>query len=330
MLLSGLPLVAETLDEAKKSFTGQLEKIDAGYREERAKLGNQLLAALGKNRETAKSVGDLDLVKALDAEMERWKKEEKPPLVPSERAEIAKLHDLYEKTVSELKLKEQRAMLSSHESYEKRLSQMEKGFVTEDKIKEAEEIRSERDATSESLAIKDAREAVAKADANMVKPAAQRPVPAPALEDAPWKSLKKIKKFTADGSKWFLKGLGPEIKDLVGSRKTLKAAGEEYRFSEIIFTHASGRLTYTFDDPITEFRGRVCLNEGSVGFKKGNVIFKIETEEGEVFKSQEIKYGNNKEDVHVKFKPTHKLSLIIDQNGNDSEDWGFWANPEYR
>lgn len=317
VLVGHISRAAETLEEERKAFSGQLETISANAKEQKEKLGLQMITALGKSREAAKKAGNLDLVKAIDGETERWVSEGDLPLVPSQVPEINKLHDVFIKTIADQKLKEQRATLTAYDGYEKKLGQLEKTLVAQDKIKEAEAVRSERETTGESMAIKDAREAVAKADAGKTD---KKPVSGPVSPEAAWKRLLKIKRYTKDGSQWFIDGLK-------SNKDPVKIDGEEFRAFDYLATHASGRLNYSFDEPISEFRSKVCLVDRS---QKGNIIYKVETEEGVVFTSKEIKPGNRKEDVNLKFKPTKKLSLIIDENGTDQEDWGLWVNPEYR
>ena len=110
-------------------------------------------------------------------------------------------------------------------------------------------------------------------------------------------------------------------------KNPVKVGQVEYQPTEIIYTLASGRLEFTFEFRVSEFRGSVCIEDRST---RGNVVFRIETADGEIFKSKEIKSGSRKEDFNLKFKPTRKLVLIVDQNGGNEEDWSFWLKPEYR
>ena len=63
--------------------------------------------------------------------------------------------------------------------------------------------------------------------------------------------------------------------------------------------------------------------------KKGNVIFKLETDDGLVYTSRPI-CNFQQEEVYVRFRPTTKLVLITDQNGSTHEDWSVWLYPEAR
>ena len=63
--------------------------------------------------------------------------------------------------------------------------------------------------------------------------------------------------------------------------------------------------------------------------KKGDVIFKLETDDGLVYASRPIR-NFQQEEVYVRFRPTRKLILITDQNGSTHEDWSVWLRPEAR
>ena len=319
VLLGHISRAAETLEEERKVFTGQLEKIAANAKDQKEKLGLQMITALGKSREAAKKAGNLDLVKAIDGETERWVSEGDLPLVPSQVPEITKLHEVYAKTCTEQKHREQRATLTAYDGYEKQLGQLEKSLVAQDKIKEAEAVRSERETTGESLAIKDAREAVAKA--NSLDPQNNA---ASGSKEREWKNLKDHKKFKAAGNKYFTSAFKEWAEK---PEQSVTAGKQDYKGSEILYAHATGSIEFKFDVSISEFRGFACLEDRS---GRGNIVFRIETESGEVFKSKEIKPGNRKEDINLKFEPTRKLVLIVDQNGENYEDWSFWAKPEYR
>lgn len=98
--------------------------------------------------------------------------------------------------------------------------------------------------------------------------------------------------------------------------------------SEFIEAHASGRIEYLFDEPVREFRAILTMYE-SYSATKGNVIFRVETDRGEVFASRPIRNAQ-REDVYVRFPPARKLVLITDQNGSRDEDWAVWLRPEAR
>ncbi len=315
LLLISFLHAEESLKDLRTKFADQPTAIGASHNEEVAKLETQLLDALGKLRESARASGDLDSVKALDAEIERWKEDRELPWVESEHPEIAKLHAVFGKAAANLKIKEYRAVLAWSENYRKHLNQLEKRLVAENKIQEAEEARAEQKMLSDNFLVSKAREAVAKADAE--KPATQT---APAPGERRWINLIENKDWKAKGNRYFM--------DRINNWKNpVKVEKNEYQPTEIIYTHATGRLEFNFTFWVSEFRGSVCLEDRS---NKGNVIFKVETDEGEVFKSKVIKPGSRKEDFSLKFRPTRKLVLIADENGVGHEDWSFWLRPEYR
>jgi len=309
---------AESLEDVQKSFSERQEALSEGHATTLKKLGTQLVAALGTARETAKKAGDLDRVKALTEEIDRWDVEEDLPIEESPLPEIAKLHSVYRAAKEDLVLKKQRATVSSYQTYDVRLEALEKALVAGDRVDDAEKVRTERDAMRDSLALKESIEAVKAADDSVA--ADTKGVAGKITAKEAWRSLKLVKTFKAEGNKYFTGGV-KEFKDPV-------SVGEkEYKPRDIIYTHASGKLEYTFDEPVTGFRCGACLEDRS---NQGNVIFKVETEEGEVYRSKEVKKGANRDDIEITFKPTRKLVLVIDENGWSGEDWAFLLKPEYR
>jgi len=132
------------------------------------------------------------------------------------------------------------------------------------------------------------------------------------LVEKPYKS--------ADGDRYFLGALKGAV-----PRRIL---GRTYPRSQFIGAHAGGRIEYRFEKPVCEFHAFLALYESYHG-TKGNVIFKLETEEGQVFASRPIRHFQL-EEVYVRFKPTKKLVLITDPNGSNQEDWSVWLRPEVR
>ena len=62
---------------------------------------------------------------------------------------------------------------------------------------------------------------------------------------------------------------------------------------------------------------------------KGRVIFRVETEHGDVCASRPIRNAQ-REAVYVRFKPSRKLFLITGRNVSADEDWSVWLRPEVR
>ena len=98
--------------------------------------------------------------------------------------------------------------------------------------------------------------------------------------------------------------------------------------SQFIEAHASGRIEYEFDTPITEFRAIAAMYE-SYAAHKGRVIFRVETEHGEICSTRAIR-NLQREEIYARFAPAKKLILITDQNGSADEDWSVWLRPEVR
>jgi hypothetical protein len=311
-LNSSLP-AAENLESVKASFAVQQEKIAAVHKIDLSRLGEQLIAAMEKGREAAKKAGDLDGIRAFDAEIERWKKEGTPPLTAAGNPEIGKLHDLYRSSAAELLLKKHRAIAVWYAGYEKNLGELEKSLVAADEIKKAEEVRAERDMIRGSLTVRDALAAVKSADeSNTGSPKGSN--------ERPWKRLKALKPAKAEGS-------GSFLHQLEGRTEAVKVKGETYAKEDFLYTHAAGRLDYEFDEPVSEFRAAVCILDES---SRGSVVFSIRSPEGKIFTSKTVNAENRREEVKITFRPTRKLTLIMDDLGDADQDWSFWVKPEYR
>ena len=104
--------------------------------------------------------------------------------------------------------------------------------------------------------------------------------------------------------------------------------GRMYPPSQFITAHASGRIEYVFEEPVREFHAFITMYE-SYCAKKGNVIFKLETDDGLVYASRPIR-NSQQEEVYIRFRPARRLFLITDQNGSADEDWSVWLRPEVR
>jgi hypothetical protein len=313
----------DSLPAVRKTAEAEFSAIDKSYKSDLGALRDQLLLALGKARDAAKKEGDLDGVKAFDAEIERWKAEEDLPLVEPDSPAVSKLNKVYEAAAAVRLVKKQRAVVTWFRSYDERLAELERKLVSSDKIKEAEEVRSERDARRESVVLRDAREAVEAADAaNAVarddKPAA----PGPAKS---WFNLRSVKWKEAKGNEHFMRNL--EKPDGPVSLRGKRLAARDH-----IFAHASGRIEYEFSKPITDFRSVAGLADEAVksGLNQTGVYFIVETEEGEVFRSKLVSVSDSSLDIEISFKPTKKLVLVVDANGRDNGDWSLWVNPQYR
>jgi hypothetical protein len=107
-----------------------------------------------------------------------------------------------------------------------------------------------------------------------------------------------------------------------------RMGGKLYRNDQFLFAHAPSNLKFTFDKPITEFRSVVGLLEGG---HLGSVVFKVKTDKGLVFTSEEMRQDRgNTQNVVLKFPPTKTLELITEQGGDNYEDWSNWLVPEVK
>jgi hypothetical protein len=124
----------------------------------------------------------------------------------------------------------------------------------------------------------------------------------------------------ASGDRYFLGAIRADRSRRIGGRMLPP--------SQFIEAHAGGRVEFVFDEPVSEFHATLAMYE-SYCAKKGNVIFKLETDEGLVFTSDPIR-NSQQQEVYLRFSPTRKLALITDPNGSNQEDWSVWLRPEAR
>ena len=140
----------------------------------------------------------------------------------------------------------------------------------------------------------------------------------PTAKDPTWKNLAIKEWDQANGNKWFKAGI---------NRDQLRSvSGKKYKKTNYIFAHASGSIEYTFQKPITGLKSTLAILDGA---RKGNVIFIVETDEGEVFRSTPITLGKA-HNLDITFNPTNKLILTTNSNGSNAEDWSIWLEPRYR
>jgi hypothetical protein len=125
---------------------------------------------------------------------------------------------------------------------------------------------------------------------------------------------------SASGNRYFMGGVKNTQPKRIGGR--LRPA------SQFIEAHASGRIEFEFDKPITEFRALATMYE-SYCAHKGRVIFKVETEHGPVHATRSLR-NLEREEIYARFAPAKRLILITDQNGSADEDWSVWLWPEAR
>ena len=302
----------------QKAFDSQHREIDTIYRADLAKLKEQLVLALGKSREAVKKTGDLDAVKVLDAELARWKEEGDLPLVEPDHPEITKLYQVYRTAEAGRLLKKQRAIVAWFQAYDTRLTALEKQLVAADKIGDAEAVRSERDTHRESMELAEAREAV-KAAGNKEAPVAKQ-APPRNFKRA-WLDLKKLDWKSADGGRFFKQYFGKW-------RQSISLDGKELEDERFLYAHAPSRYEYEFKKPVTGFRAVILIPKEAPG--GSSAIFSVLSDEGEVFRSKVISAANPKEEVEISFKPSKKLILVVDENGDDNSDWTFWVDPQYQ
>ncbi len=298
----------ESLGKLQEQFSERFDKIGEQYRNGMETLDGQLIKALEAGRETARKAGDLDLVAAFEAEIASRQADTLAAPAPAEVPEIARLRDVYEAESASRELHKHAALVAWHDDYEAKLRMLEKALVAADRIEDAKRARAERDKLRESLTLAEARAAIAAKEAE-------------APDERPWQDLRLKKWASIDGSEYFL-GMFDEA-----LTQSIKFGGERYRPRQYFYAHAPGRIVFEFDEPITGFSARGCLEERS---HRGKVVFILETEEGEVFRSEPVDRERREENIEVSFAPAHRLVLKVDEAGGAEEDWAFWLEPKFR
>lgn len=309
---------AATFAEVKAAQESSLKQIRESCRTDVGKLSDLLLSALERGREAAKKTGDLELVKAYDTEVELIKLVGEPPALESSIPAITKLQTIYKTSREERYGRMYRAIVAWQKTSDAELAALEKKLVIENQVPAAEEVRAEREKAAEDPAVVEAIAAMEKLDA--AKPTTPVTPPQKAsASDKPWQFLTRLKWKEIDGSKYFL--------SMIAENEGIEFEGKNYKKRDVIYCHAPGKVVYEFKDPITSFKAKGCIEERS---GNGNVIFIVETADGEVYRSPEVKKDHNHENITVEFKPTKKLVIRVDDNGGAQEDWAFWLQPQYR
>lgn len=114
----------------------------------------------------------------------------------------------------------------------------------------------------------------------------------------------------------------------VNNSQPKRIGGRVRPASQFIEAHASGRIEYVFDAPVTEFRAIATMYE-SYCAHKGRVVFRVETEHGVVYATRSLR-NLEREEIYAQFPPARKIILITDQQGSADEDWSVWLWPEVR
>lgn len=140
-------------------------------------------------------------------------------------------------------------------------------------------------------------------------------------QDGEWKNLIKEDPNSLKGSEYFTKWLK--------NTDAKQIAGETVPGDEFIFAHAPGRIEYRFRQPITQFRCKIALLDENNGKPNdlGEVVFAVETDDGEVFRSEPLHKGPAQE-VNLTFEASKHLILITEEGLDAFSDWSVWLHPE--
>ena len=147
-------------------------------------------------------------------------------------------------------------------------------------------------------------------------------VAAPDDAEGGWQALKGTKPVAiAPGRDPFLK--------LYQSNESRLIDKKQVPPSEFIFAHAPSKITYSFEEPISQFRATMALVDGVN--PAANVIFKIGTDKGIVYTSKPVTAATKThKEIALRFDATTTLILITDPNGRDYWDHAIWLRPEVR
>lgn len=305
-----------TLEELKAPREASLKQIRENCRVDVEKLSNQLLGALERGRDAAKAAGDEELAKSYDTEVELIKLVGEPPELQSSVPGITKLQTIYKTSREERYGRMYQAVVVWQKAYDAELDALGKKLLSSNQTEAAELVAAEREKLRSNELVTQAIEAVESTST----PTETAPTGSEKGGTKPWFSLVKTKWADMDGSQYFL--------GMIKERGQIEIGGKKYQKGrDLIYTHAPGRIVYQFPSPVSEFRATGCLEERS---GNGNVVFIVETADGEVYRGQPVKKDRNQEKIEIKFKPSTKLVIKVDENGGAAEDWSFLLEPEYR
>lgn len=306
-----------TLAELKVSQESALKQIRETSRTDVGKLCDQLVAAFVRGKETATKAGDEELAKNYQTEIDLIELVGEPQSLESPVPAINKFQSIYKAAKDERIGKMHRAIVAWQKAADAELAALESKLRAENSTASAQDAAAERERL-ESL-VGDSVIVVASLGGAVKDKEAPTSAAPEAPNSKPWQSLTKNRWKRIDGSKYFL--------GMITENNGIEFGGQKYKKRDLIYTHAPGKVIYEFKDAITEFSATGCLEERSGG---GDVKFIVETGEGEIFRSQPVTKSRNQEEISLKFKPTTKLVLVVDENGGAQEDWAFWLLPRYR
>ena len=112
----------------------------------------------------------------------------------------------------------------------------------------------------------------------------------------------------------------------INSEEPQEFKGKELSAREFIYAHAPGEIEFHFNQAVTEFQATIALVDG----EEGEVAFIVNTEHGEVFRSEGIRSKSKNKEVEIKFKPSRTLTLTTDKFGSGLGDHSCWLFPKCR
>ncbi len=307
---------ATDVETLRATYDKELETITRTHGERVNVLFQQYTNALAALLADVKTAGDLGKTLAVKNEVERFRVVRQVPDEFAELAEIRKIQMSFAAKARELVADKARKVVDLSQHYSSALLRLQRSLVSSDKLDKATAVEAERIRVASSKLLASAKLTVA-AEA---KRSGSHPADRHGQKKTPpkWRDLKKIQPKSATGGRWF--------KDNFLSNKPRSIAGRKCEASEFIMAHARARIEYEFLTPIREFRATIVVDTHDA---RGNVIFKVETNEGIVYNSNPVT-KEKLQDVELSFKPTRKLVLVTDQNGSDRHDHSLWLHPKIR
>ncbi len=181
LFLTVAPICGKDLDTYRSTYEGQMASIAADHGARIVQLNNRYSDSLAGMKETVQSAGNLDKLKAVLEEIDRFSTTESVAVKPAapQIPEITSLQNRYRKQFSDFEDDRAKKILLLSSRYNKALDALQKRFVREADISKASKVQAERKRIAAIAAPLSAQVAAkSQADAAPVRKA-EIPVPLP-------------------------------------------------------------------------------------------------------------------------------------------------------
>ncbi|MEM7390926.1 MAG: NPCBM/NEW2 domain-containing protein [Verrucomicrobiota bacterium] len=294
MFLSATQLSADVVSELamlRKKMNDMVATSETPLKE----WDEKYLTQLKTLADQARAEGDLDRFIVIREEQKEPGAKEIPPSF----TRLKQARAVYWKQLKQLtEARKEKLTLALHR-YRRRLLDLQKQLTREDKLDLAVKVREEL----QSLSF----------DPDQWIPG-----------NKPWRDLLKEKYTHAQGSSHFMKHLNAD--GLPGAPEAGGRGMNKVQTDAMLTMHTDGRLDYTFDRPITEFRATIRMLPSRPG---DGASFEVRAGGQSVFSSETL-FGEQSDEIRVTFPPTRELSLHTHKNRTIWFDHCVWENPEIR